>query len=114
MQTLLAVDEMVESVVLRLTENKAIDNTYFIYTSDNGFHIGFYRKYFEILQFTRRFMIQVSLRSPGTKDSRTKRTLKYRLLCEVQKSNRKARIRIRFLSSTLRQLFWTWLIWKRR
>lgn len=44
MQTLLAVDEMVESIVLRLTENNVIDNTYFIYTSDNGFHIGFYKK----------------------------------------------------------------------
>lgn len=40
MQTLLAVDELVESVVVELENLNVLDNTYIIYTSDNGFHIG--------------------------------------------------------------------------
>lgn len=40
LQTLLAVDELVEAVVAKLKETKAYDNTYVIFTSDNGFHIG--------------------------------------------------------------------------
>lgn len=40
MQTLLAVDELIESVVNQLKILNLLDNTYIIYTSDNGFHIG--------------------------------------------------------------------------
>lgn len=58
MQTLLAVDEMVDSIVLRLKEDKVIDNTYFVYTSDNGFHIGLYKKNISlILRFICRLII---------------------------------------------------------
>lgn len=40
MQALLAVDELVESVVGQLKNLNLLENTYVIYTSDNGFHIG--------------------------------------------------------------------------
>lgn len=40
MQALLAVDELVESLLLQLEELNVLENTYVIYTSDNGFHIG--------------------------------------------------------------------------
>lgn len=40
MQALLAVDELVESLILQLERLKLLQDTYLIYTSDNGFHIG--------------------------------------------------------------------------
>ncbi|KAK7038192.1 arylsulfatase [Favolaschia claudopus] len=43
LQALQAVDELVEAVVQRLGELKLLDNTYIIYTTDNGFHLGQYR-----------------------------------------------------------------------
>lgn len=39
-QTLLAVDEMVAELVQLLEANGQLENTYFIFTSDNGFHMG--------------------------------------------------------------------------
>ncbi|XP_018568120.1 N-acetylglucosamine-6-sulfatase-like [Anoplophora glabripennis] len=39
-QTLLAVDEMVERIFKELEESEELENTYIIFTSDNGFHIG--------------------------------------------------------------------------
>lgn len=36
-------DELVDSLVTRLEESDQLDNTYIIYTSDNGFHIGQHR-----------------------------------------------------------------------
>ncbi|XP_049948893.1 N-acetylglucosamine-6-sulfatase-like isoform X1 [Schistocerca serialis cubense] len=39
-ETLLSVDDMVESVVNTLNSMNVLNNTYIIYTSDNGFHIG--------------------------------------------------------------------------
>ena len=40
LQTLLSVDEMVEKIVSKLRNLQILDNTYVIFTSDNGFHIG--------------------------------------------------------------------------
>lgn len=39
-EALLSVDEMVEAVINEFNKLKQLDNTYFIYTSDNGYHIG--------------------------------------------------------------------------
>ncbi|XP_067215474.1 N-acetylglucosamine-6-sulfatase-like isoform X3 [Linepithema humile] len=39
-ETLLAVDELVKNVHELLEERNLLNNTYFIYTSDNGYHIG--------------------------------------------------------------------------
>lgn len=39
-ETLLAVDEMVFEIVQTLEQNGQLDNTYIIFTSDNGFHLG--------------------------------------------------------------------------
>ncbi|XP_062560664.1 N-acetylglucosamine-6-sulfatase-like [Armigeres subalbatus] len=39
-QSLLAVDEMVESIMSILEKRKVLSNTYIIYTSDNGYHMG--------------------------------------------------------------------------
>ena len=43
LRALQGVDELVESLVTRLEESDQLDNTYIIYTSDNGFHIGQHR-----------------------------------------------------------------------
>ncbi|HET7142764.1 MAG TPA: sulfatase [Anaerolineales bacterium] len=39
-QSLQAVDELVTEVISSLEKNEQLDNTYIIFTSDNGFHIG--------------------------------------------------------------------------
>lgn len=43
MQTLAAVDELVAEVVQTLQSTGALDNTYIVFTSDNGFHMGQHR-----------------------------------------------------------------------
>ncbi|KAJ5167602.1 uncharacterized protein N7482_003196 [Penicillium canariense] len=43
LRALQGVDELVDSLVSRLEESDQLDNTYIIYTSDNGFHIGQHR-----------------------------------------------------------------------
>ena len=43
LRVLQAVDELVDSLVRRLEQSGQSDNTYIIYTSDNGFHIGQHR-----------------------------------------------------------------------
>ena len=39
-RTLLSVDDLVEQVVMALDKGKHLDNTYIIFSSDNGFHLG--------------------------------------------------------------------------
>lgn len=39
-ETLLAVDEMIASIHLTLQKKNILDNTYIIFTSDNGYHVG--------------------------------------------------------------------------
>jgi N-acetylglucosamine-6-sulfatase len=41
--SLQAIDDMVESIVDTLVSARLLDNTYVIYTSDNGFHLGEHR-----------------------------------------------------------------------
>lgn len=43
LRSLQAVDEMVDGIVQRLEKAGVMDNTYFIYSSDNGFHISQHR-----------------------------------------------------------------------
>ncbi|XP_023309823.1 N-acetylglucosamine-6-sulfatase-like [Anoplophora glabripennis] len=40
LQSLLAVDEMVERIVKELNDSKELESTYIVFASDNGFHIG--------------------------------------------------------------------------
>ncbi len=46
-QSLLAVDEMVANIVQALEENHLYNNTYIMYTSDNGYHIGQFAQAFD-------------------------------------------------------------------
>lgn len=43
LQALAGIDEIIEDVVAYLEEKDIIDNTYIIYTSDNGYHLGQHR-----------------------------------------------------------------------
>lgn len=43
LRALQGVDELVDSLVTRLERSGKLDNTYIIYTSDNGYHIGQHR-----------------------------------------------------------------------
>ncbi|KAE8149097.1 alkaline-phosphatase-like protein [Aspergillus avenaceus] len=43
LRALQGVDELVDALITRLEESDEIDNTYIIFTSDNGFHIGQHR-----------------------------------------------------------------------
>lgn len=43
MQTMQAVDELIQYLVDVLRENGQLDNTYIIFTSDNGYHLGQHR-----------------------------------------------------------------------
>jgi N-acetylglucosamine-6-sulfatase len=39
-ETLLSVDDLVESIVVKLDSLGLLDNTYLILTSDHGYHVG--------------------------------------------------------------------------
>ncbi|PWY65625.1 arylsulfatase [Aspergillus sclerotioniger CBS 115572] len=43
LRALQAVDEMVDALIMRLERSGEIDNTYIIYSADNGYHIGHHR-----------------------------------------------------------------------
>ncbi|PYI07393.1 arylsulfatase [Aspergillus sclerotiicarbonarius CBS 121057] len=43
LRALQAVDEMVDALIARLERSGQIDNTYIIYSADNGYHIGHHR-----------------------------------------------------------------------
>ena len=43
LRSLLAVDEMVASLVQTLEETGTLDNTYIVFSSDNGYHLGEHR-----------------------------------------------------------------------
>ncbi|KAL9913205.1 N-acetylglucosamine-6-sulfatase-like isoform 1-T1 [Glossina fuscipes fuscipes] len=46
-ESLLAVDEMVAAVIKHLVRQNQLENTYIIYTSDNGYHIGQFAQPFD-------------------------------------------------------------------
>ena len=43
LENIAAIDDMVASLISKLKDKNLLDNTYVIYTSDNGFHIGNHR-----------------------------------------------------------------------
>lgn len=44
LRSLAAVDEMVGALITELEQQGILGDTYFIYTGDNGYHIGMYRQ----------------------------------------------------------------------
>ncbi|KAI0973838.1 arylsulfatase [Xylaria arbuscula] len=71
-QSLLGVDDIVEDVVAKLEEKGLINNTYVLYTSDNGWHIGNHRvSAGKSLQFKESSNVPFIVRGPGVPVNRT-------------------------------------------
>ena len=56
-QTLLSVDDLVQELVLQLSKMQLIENTYIIFTSDNGYHMGEFLKFYLEQRFNYKFHI---------------------------------------------------------
>ncbi|KAH8319995.1 hypothetical protein KR074_011007, partial [Drosophila pseudoananassae] len=71
-ETLLAVDELVEEVVNTLNQTGVLDNTYVIFSSDNGYHVGQFAQPFDKRQpYETDIHIPLLIRGPGiTPESR--------------------------------------------
>lgn len=59
LETLLTVDDIVEEVVLQLNKQKLIDDTYIVFTSDNGYHLGQWA-----MPFDKRLPYETDIRVP--------------------------------------------------
>lgn len=65
-ETLLAVDELVEDVVDNLSETGILDDTYVIFASDNGYHVGQFAQPFDKRQpYETDIHIPLLIRGPG-------------------------------------------------
>lgn len=65
-QSLLAVDELVADVVSSLQNKGILDNTYIIYTSDNGYHLGQFAQPFDKRQpYETDIRVPLLVRGPG-------------------------------------------------
>jgi hypothetical protein len=66
LQALLSVDDLVGDIVNKLTSLKLLDNTYIIYTSDNGFHMGQFGMPFDKRQlYEADIRVPMVIRGPG-------------------------------------------------
>ncbi|KAF6035444.1 GNS [Bugula neritina] len=75
-RTLLSVDDMVENMVTLLEKKNVLNNTYVVYASDNGFHLGQFSLPNDKRQFYE-FDIRVPLmvRGPGVKPGQRREDL---------------------------------------
>jgi arylsulfatase A-like enzyme len=65
-ESLQTVDDIVEGVVHRLKEAGKLDDTYIIYTSDNGFHLGHHRLFAgKKFAFEEDINVPLVIRGPG-------------------------------------------------
>jgi len=72
LQALQAVDEMVASVVLSLRNTGQLDNTYIVFTSDNGYHMGQHRmKSGKYTPYEEDIRVPLLIRGPGVPLGRT-------------------------------------------
>jgi N-acetylglucosamine-6-sulfatase len=66
LRALQAVDDMVEGVVRTLEETGELDNTYIVYTSDNGFHLGEHRMFIgKTTAYEEDIHVPFAIRGPG-------------------------------------------------
>lgn len=67
-EALASVDEMVADVVGALETNSLLDNTYLIYTSDNGYHIGQFSQVYDKRQpYESDIKVPLVIKGPGIK-----------------------------------------------
>lgn len=68
LQSLIGVDSLVEAVVDTIFQAGKLDNTYFLYTSDHGFHLGeMSMPYFKIQPYDTDINVPFMIRGPGIK-----------------------------------------------
>jgi arylsulfatase A-like enzyme len=66
LRSLQAVDDLVESVIKTLEETGQLDNTYVIYSSDNGWHMGEHRQLFgKTTAYEEDIRVPFVMRGPG-------------------------------------------------
>lgn len=66
LRSLQGVDEMVSDMVTQLSRQKMLDNTYIIYTSDNGYHLGHWRLGpTKLLPYENDIKVPLLVRGPG-------------------------------------------------
>jgi len=66
LRALQAVDDMVESIVDALKDTGELDNTYIVYTSDNGWHLGEHRQlYGKTTAYEEDIRVPFVMRGPG-------------------------------------------------
>ncbi|CAG5022847.1 unnamed protein product [Parnassius apollo] len=69
-ESLLAVDEMVADVVEALDSNSLLDNTYIIFTSDNGYHIGQFSQVYDKRQpYETDIKVPLIIKGPGFQEN---------------------------------------------
>jgi N-acetylglucosamine-6-sulfatase len=65
-ESLQSVDDIVEGVVRRLKDAKKLDDTFIIYSSDNGFHLGHHRLFAgKKFAFEEDINVPLIIRGPG-------------------------------------------------
>lgn len=68
LETLLAVDELIEDIFRKLKENGVLNNTYLIFSSDHGFHIGQFTQPWDKRQpYETDIKVPLLIRGPGVK-----------------------------------------------
>jgi N-acetylglucosamine-6-sulfatase len=66
LRSLQAMDDMVEGIVTALSDTGQLDNTYVIYTSDNGWHMGEHRMWFgKTTAYEEDIRVPFVMRGPG-------------------------------------------------
>jgi N-acetylglucosamine-6-sulfatase len=63
--SLYALDELVESVINTLKQNGQLDNTYVIFTSDNGYNLGAHRLIHKMAPYEESIRVPLAIRGPG-------------------------------------------------
>jgi N-acetylglucosamine-6-sulfatase len=72
LQSMLAVDEMIEKIVVALQTHGVLDQTYIFFTSDNGFHFGEHRlKAGKDTAYEEDIRVPLIVRGPGVPAGRT-------------------------------------------
>jgi N-acetylglucosamine-6-sulfatase len=71
-ESMQSVDELVEAVVDKLQSHGALDNTYVVFTSDNGYHLGEHRiKLSKLKPYEESIRMPLMVRGPGVQAGTT-------------------------------------------
>ncbi|MGK2319217.1 sulfatase family protein [Gordonia rhizosphera] len=69
--SLKALDEMVEAIVGELSRTGQLDNTYLVFTSDNGYSLGAHRLTQKMVPYEESIRIPLVITGPGVRPART-------------------------------------------